>query len=187
MESERPVSEPDDPRAGLALADEGGRRFAAALRLPTGLFPALAAAIAVQVGAAAYGIAEQSGTGLAVALAGAAVFLAVAAGGLRRFRRINGVRVDGLASQVVLGAGPTATCAYLTAFAAATWAAFDDRWWVVAVAAVAGGAGYAWGALGWWRSYQRDPAARAGGTSPRVFAALTVVVALGLVALVAVG
>ena len=41
------------------------------------------------------GIAAQSGTGLAVALAGVIVFLGVAALALHRFREVDGVRVDG--------------------------------------------------------------------------------------------
>ena len=120
---------------------------AAGLRLPTGLYPALAAAVAVQVGTAAYGIANHAAAGLAVALAGVAVFLGVAAFTLYQFRRINGVRVDGLASQIVLGAGAMSTSVYVVAFGSAAWAALESRWWLVAAAAVAGGVGYAFGAF----------------------------------------
>jgi hypothetical protein len=183
MENNPGQQRPDDPRSVLAGADRARQRLAASLRLPTGLHPALAAAVAVQVGAAAYGIAAQTATGLAVALAGVAVPLAVAALMLYRFRRINGVRVDGLASQIVLGAGATSSLAYVGAFGAATWAAFESRWWLVAAAAVAGGVGYAFGALRWWHAYRHDPAAHARGASPRVLAALAVLTCLGLVAL----
>jgi hypothetical protein len=178
---------PDDPRSVLAEADQARQRLAAGLRLPPGLHPALAIAVAVQVGTAAYGIAAQTAAGLAVALAGVAVFLGVAAVTLYQFRRINGVRVDGLASQIVLGAGATSTLAYVCAFGAATWAAFDSRWWLVAAAAVAGGVGYAFGALRWWHAYQHDPSAHTGGASPRVLAALAVLACLGLVALLVAG
>jgi hypothetical protein len=183
MENNPGQQRPDDPRSVLAGADRARQRLAASLRLPTGLHPALAAAVAVQVGTAAYGIAAQTATGLAVALAGVAVPLALAAFMLYRFRRINGVRVDGLASQIVLGSGATASLAYVGAFTAATWAAFESRWWVVAAAAVAGGVGYALGALRWWHAYRRDPAAHAGGASPRVLATLAVLASLGLAAL----
>ena len=176
-----------DARFVLASADEARQRLAAGLRLPTGLHPALAAAVAVQVSTAAYGIASQTAAGLAVALAGVAVFLGVAALTLHQFRRINGVRVDGLASQIVLGAGATSTSVYVCAFGAATWAAFGSRWGLVAAAAVAGGVGYAFGALRWWHAYRHDPAAHAGGASPRVLAALAVVACLGLVALLVAG
>src|SRR5665811_1356124 len=117
IENDRVQHNPDNPRSVLAGADQAG------LRLPTGLHPALAAAVAVQVGTAAYGIATQTAAGLAVALAGVAVSLGVAALTLYQFRRINGVRVYGLASQIVLGAGATSSLAYLGAFGAATWAA----------------------------------------------------------------
>lgn len=174
---------PDDPRSVLAVADEARQRLAAGLRLPTGLHPALAAAVAVQLGTAAYGVADQATAGLWVALGGVAVFLSVAAFALWRFRQINGVRIDGLASQIVLGAGTTSTVFYLAGFGAATWAAFASRWWLVATAAVAGGVGYAFGALRWWHAYRKDPAGHAGGASPRVLAVLALCACLGLVAL----
>jgi hypothetical protein len=183
MESNPAQPSPDDPRSVLAVADQARRRLADGLRLPTGLHPVLAAAVAVQVGTAAYGIANHEAAGLVVALAGVAVFLGMAALTLYQFRRINGVRVDGLASHLVLGAGATSTMAYVGAFGAATWAAFDSRWWLVAAAAVAGGIGYALGALRWWHAYRHDSAAHAGGVSPRVLAALAVLACVGLVAL----
>ncbi|WP_157693071.1 hypothetical protein [Pedococcus dokdonensis] len=176
--------EPEDPRSALAAADQARERLAAALRLPTGLFPALAVAVAVQVGAAAYGIADQSTSGLAIALGGAALFLATAAVLLTRFRNANGVRVDGLASTIILGTGTVSTSVYLATFAAATWAAFEAQWWLVALAAAAGGAAYSFSAHLWWRAYRDDPASRAGGASPRLLAALAVVACLGAVALV---
>jgi hypothetical protein len=187
METDRVQQDPDDPRSMLVGADEARRRLAAGLRLPTGLHPALAAAIALQVGAAAYGIAAQTATGLALALAGVAVPLGVAALMLNQFRRINGVRVDGLASQIVLGSGAISSSAYVAALGAATWAAFESRWWLVAAAAVAGGVGYALGAVRWWHAYRDDPAAHAGGVSPRALAALAALGCLGLVALLVVG
>jgi hypothetical protein len=179
--------DPDEASAVLAAADDARQRLAAGLRLPTGLHPALAAAVALQIGTAAYGIAAQTVAGLAVALAGVAVFSGVAALALYAFRRVNGVRVDGLASQIVLGTGTISTLAYVCGFGGATWAAFGSSWWLVAVAAVAGGAGYAVGALRWWHAYQRDPAEHAGGVSPQALAVLAVLALLGLVALLVAG
>jgi hypothetical protein len=183
MENNSTPQSPDDARSVLAQADQTRQRFANGLRLPTGLHPILAAAVAVQVGAAAYGIAAQTTAGLAVALAGVAVLMGVAALLLYQFRRINGVRVDGLSSQIVLGTGGTSTLVYMGGFGVATWAAFESRWWLVAVAAVAAGVGYEVGTLRWWHSYRHDPAAHAGGVSPRVLVALAVTACLGLVAL----
>jgi hypothetical protein len=133
--------------------------------LPKGLFPALAVVIAVQVGAAGFGIAAQTTAGLALALAGTAVFLGVAALILVQFRRLNGVRLDGLASRIILGTGTPSTLVYMGTFATATWAAFESRWWLVATAAVVGGAAYSVSALLWWRAYRINPVERAGGTS----------------------
>ena len=183
METNPVQQNPEDSRSVLAEADEARQRLAAGLRLPTGLHPALAAAVAVQVGTAAYGIANHAAAGLVVALAGVTVFLAVAALSLYQFRRINGVRVDGLASQIVLGAGATSTMAYVAAFGAATWAAFESRWWLVAAVAAFGGVGYAFGFLRWWHAYRHDPADHARGASPRALAVTAVLACLGLVAL----
>jgi hypothetical protein len=85
-------------------------------------------------------------TGLVVVLVGLAVFLGIAALLLHRFRPINGVRVDGLVSQIVLAAGASDSLIYLGAFAAGVLAAFASLWWLVAAAAVAGGIGCALGA-----------------------------------------
>jgi transposase-like protein len=65
----------------------------------------------------------------------------------------------------------------------ASWAAFDSRWWLVTVAAVAAGVGYAFGTLRWWHAYRHDPTAHAGGATPRVLAALALIACLGFVAL----
>lgn len=175
--------DPDDPRRALAAADQASRQLATGLRLPSGFFPVFGSAVAVQLGAAAYGIAAQTVAGLAVVVAGLAVFLCVAALMLRRFRSINGVRIDGLAGQIVLLAGARASFVYLGALAAGTWAAFQALWWLVAVVAVFGGVGCALGARHWWHSYRHDPAAHAGGASPGILGALAVFACLGFATL----
>jgi hypothetical protein len=187
MENNSMPENPDDPRAALAAADQARQRLTTALRLPAGLHPVLAVTVAIQIGTAAYGAATHTAAGLAVALAGVAVFLSVAASTLHRFRRINGVRVDGLASQIVLGTAAESTLVYLGAFAAATWAGFASRWWLLATIAVIGGAGYAYSLHRWWRAYRHDPAAHTGGASPRTLAALAALTCLGLVALLVAG
>jgi hypothetical protein len=183
MESMAMAQNPDDPRQAIAAADLASHRLATGLRLPRGFHPALAVAVALQIATAAYGIAAQTLTGLAVALAGVAVFLGVAAIALHRFRQVNGVRVDGLTSQVVMGTGPLVTGVYVCAFGAATWAAFESQWWLVVAAAATGGAGYAMGARQWWRAYQQDPTAHADGVSPRMLALLAALACVGLVVL----
>ncbi len=116
--------------------------------------------------------------------AGLVAYFGVAGWALLRFRRINGVRVDGFASQVVLGTGVTASGAYVGAFVVATWAAFESQWWLVVLAAVVGGVGYALGARQWWHAYRADPAARAPGSSPLVLAILALSAVAGMVVLV---
>ncbi|WP_421740200.1 hypothetical protein [Cellulomonas sp.] len=180
-------TDPQDPRTALAGADEARRRLTTNLRLPTGFLVVFASAVAVQLGTAAYGIAAQTTAGLAVVLAGLAVFLGTAALLLHRFSRLNGVRVDGLASQIVLAAGASASLVYLGALAAGIWAAFESQWWLVALAAVVGGIGCALGTRHWWRTYRHEPAAHARGASPRVLALLAVVACLGFAVLLVVG
>ena len=187
MESTGPVPDPDDARAALAVAEQARRRLTTGLRLPAGSLPLVGAAVAVQVATASAGIAAQTRTGLGLVLAGLAVFLGVSAVVLHRFRRANGVRVDGLASQVVLVAGPTASVAYLGALAAGIWAAFASQWTLVALAAAVAGLGCASGVRRWWGAYRDDPASHAGGASPRVLAALAVVSLVGFVALSVLG
>lgn len=187
MESNDPPRDSDHARAELAAADAARDRLSGGVRLPDGLHPALAVAVALQIGTAAVGIAAQTLAGMAVVAVGLLLFLGVAAWALLSFRRVNGVRVDGFASQIVLGTGATASTAYVGAFVAATWAAFESQWWLVLVASVAGGVGYALGARQWWRAYRGDPAAHAGGSTPLVLALLAASAVVGLVVLVVVG
>jgi hypothetical protein len=187
MESEIPPRDPSHALADLAAADGARERLASGLRLPAGLHPVLAVAVALQIGAGAVGIAEQTTAGMAAVLGGLVVLFAVTAWAVLRFRQINGVRVDGFASQIVLGTGVTASTTYVAAFVAATWAAFEAAWWVVLVAAVCGGAGYAWGARQWWLAFGADPAGHADGASPRVLALLLAATCLGLAVLMIAG
>lgn len=187
MESSVPPRSPDQARAELAAADAARQRLSGGLTLPRGLHPALAVAVAFHIGTAAVGIAAQTRAGMGFLGIGLVAYLGVAGWALLRFRRINGVRVDAFASQVVLGTGATATCAYVGAFVAATWGAFESQWWLVVVAAVVGGVGYALGARQWWRAYRTDPAAHSAGSSPLVLAILALSAVVGLVALVVVG
>ena len=183
MESKSTAPDPEGARAVLAGADLSRDRLTSALRLPTGLVPALAVGVALQVATAAWGIARQTTFGMVVLLVGLAVLALIAGFALLWFRRINGARVDGLASQILLGTGPLATGAYLGALAAATWAAFEAQWWLLVVAAAGGGVGYALAVRQWWCAYVDDPAGHARGVSPWLLVALAVTAGLGLVAL----
>ena len=187
MESPIPPDGSSGALADLAAADVARERLIGRLRLPSGLHPALAVAVALHIGTAAAGIAAQTAGGMFLLGAGLAAYLGVAGWALLRFRRINGVRVDGFASQIVLGTGVTATTAYVAAFVAATWAAFESQWWLVVLAAAIGGTGYALGARQWWRAYRADPAQHAAGSTPVVLAILALSAVVGVVVLVALG
>ena len=73
-------------------------------------------------------------------VAGVAVFAAVAGVQLARFRRLNGVWLGGFTSRVVLGTATAASVSYAVALGAAIWAAYGERWWLVALWSSVGGA-----------------------------------------------
>lgn len=154
--------------------------MATALVLPSWFFTSLAAAIATQIATTAVAIAENA---LWLLVAGLAVFVAVAAAQLLRFRRINGAWLGGLASRVVLGTASAASIAYAAALAGGVWAAYGARWGLVAICSLAGGGAYALSGRRWMRSYRADPSAQARGESPAqlaVLAAVAVICVAGL-------
>jgi hypothetical protein len=144
---------PSDSAGDLAAAEVARQRLAGSLRLPSWFHTSLGVAVAIHIGAAAYGIADQSGSGLLVILAGCLPFIAVAWVQVVRFRRLNGVRVAGLVSRAVLGTSTWASLAEAAGLGAAAWAALEGNPWVAGVAAVAGGVGYAASAHRWWLGY----------------------------------
>src|SRR5690242_21868232 len=84
---------------------------------------------------------------------------------LARFRRLNGVRLGGFVSRVVLGSATGASVSYPLALGAAIWAAYGGRWWLVALWSSVGGAAYALSGRWWMRAYRGDPAVHARGES----------------------
>ena len=152
---------PSDPTSDLAAAEAARQRLTGSLRLPSWFHTSLAVAVAVQIATAAYGIAEQSGPPMLVLVAGVLVFLAVAGVQVARFRRLNGVKVDGLVSRAVLGNSPRSSLVYGAGFGGAVWAGLEGPPWVAGLAAAAGGAGYAVSSWLWWRAYVQDPARHA--------------------------
>ncbi|MFK5645244.1 hypothetical protein ACI3ET_01830 [Ornithinimicrobium sp. LYQ121] len=170
-------------RAAAALREAEADRMALAGRIgPSRRFlVALGLVIAVHIGVVATGFARQQlwiiGVGLAIFVVGAAVQLWVV-------RRLSGVWVAGFARHVVLGTGALASGTYVVALGAATWAAFAEQWWLVAAAAVAGGAAYSVAGRSWLSRQRRDPD-RSWSAEPMAVQATMVVVALaGLAVLV---
>ncbi len=176
---------PSDPAGELAAADSARQRLTAGLRLPSWFHISLSVAVAVQIAATAYGVAEQSGAGLVVVAVGCLVFFAVAWLQVARFRQLNGVRVAGLTSRAVLGTSSHSSLIEIAAVGGAIWAAFEGQPWLVGLAAVAGGAGYAASAHFWWRGYQADPAGHARAESRATVVGYCLLTVAGIVLLVA--
>jgi hypothetical protein len=184
METSSAFPTPDEAAAALRQADSAASAIAGGLRLPSHFYSSIGTAIALQIGTAAVGIANQNLWGLVVAIAGVVVQFGVGVLQIARFRSLNGVRVRGLETRVVAGTANTVSTAYGLAFGGALWAAFVDAWWLVAVFSVLGGIGYAVAGRDWWRTYQRDPARNSRGDSALWLTVLGCAAAAGVVALV---
>ena len=155
---------PTAAEASAALLDAESARATLTdhIATPPWFFASIGIAIAVQIATTAAGLGDDAPWLLA---GGLAVFAAVAGVQLARFRRVNGVWLGGFASRVVLGTATAASVSYTVALAAAIWAAYGDRWWLVALWSAVGGAAYALSGSRWMQSYRGDPAAHARGES----------------------
>ena len=185
MENMTGAPTPGEAAAAMAAAEAGRTSLANHVVVPRLFFASIGAAVAVQVGAVALGLAGVGGSPVLLVSAGLLVFVAVSALQLRRFRRANGVRLGGLVSKVVYGTATAASVSEALALGAATWAAFAEMWWLVAVASVAGGAAYALSGRAWLRRYRSDPAGHSRGESAAWLAVMAVLALTFLVLLVA--
>lgn len=178
-------SRPTPDEAAAALLDAGSARdqLSHGLTLPSWFHTSIGLAVVVQTATLAVGVADQSSAGIGLAVAGLVPFVLVAVVQLVRFRRLNGVWVGGLASRVVFGSDAAASTVHLLAMGAAIWAAFEERWWLVGLCAIAGGVGYAFCGVRWMRSYRGDPAAHSRGESVLLLVALIVPLFAGAVLL----
>ena len=189
MESKpgRPTAE----EAAAALLEAEGTRATLAdqIATPSWCFTSLGVAIAIQIATVAVGLGEKPALDAGelgapwLVAAGVAVFAAVAGVQLARFRRLNGVWLGGFASRVVLGTATAAAVSYPLALGAAIWAAYGERWWLVALWSLVGGAAYALSGRRWMHTYRSDPAARARGESLAWLALVTAAAVGGLVLL----
>ncbi len=182
MESSDPsATTAREASAALADAEDGRRRLIQHITLPALFCTSLGIAIAVQIATSAVGVA-RGGAWLAVGLpVGLAILAAVEIVQLLRFRRANGVWVNGLASRVVFGTANAASIPYAATFACATWAALAAQWWLVLVSAAIGGIAYALAGRYWWRRYRLDPVGNGGGESMAWLVLLVVAAAAGLI------
>src|SRR3954451_13765733 len=174
----------DEAAAALLGAGSARDQLSHRLTLPSWFHTSIGLAIVVQIATLAVGVADQSSAGIGLAGAGLVPFVLVAVVQLVRFRRLNGVWVGGLASRVVFGSDAARSTAHLLGMAAAIWAAFEERWWLVGLCAIAGGVGYALGGVRWMRSYRGDPAAHSRGESALLLIVLAIPLFAGAVLLV---
>ncbi len=162
MESNPKRPTPAEASAALTEAEASRATLAHGIATPSWFFMSMSTAVAAQIATTAVGLGADVPWVMA---AGLAIFAAVAAVQLARFRRLNGVWLGGLASRVVLGAGIPASTSYAIALGAAIWAAYDARWWFVALWSIAGGATYALSGRRWLRAYRALPAVHGRGES----------------------
>lgn len=177
MESmpERPTAA--EASAALTDAEASRATLARGIVTPPWFFTSMGAAIATQIATTAVGLGDGDPWALA---AGLAIFVAVAAAQLARFRRLNGVWLGGFASRVVLGTGTSASASYAIALGAAIWAAYEELWWLVGLWAIAGGAAYALSGRRWMRGYRAHPAVHGRGESAAWLALVAVTATAGL-------
>src|SRR3954465_1394447 len=183
----RPTAE----EASAALLDAEATRASLAdqIATPSWFFVSMGVAIAAQIASVAVGLGDKHaldagevGTPWLVA-AGLAVFAAVACVQLARFRRLNGVWLGGFASRVVLGGATAASVSYPMSLGAAIWAAYGERWWLVALWSLVGGMAYTLSGRRWMHTYRGDPAAHARGEWLARLALVTTAAVGGLVTL----
>jgi hypothetical protein len=171
---------PEDAAAALAEAEGSRAQLAGGLGLPPFFYSSIGVTVAVQIATAAVEVAFDTGWTRLLAIGGAALFALAASVQLSRFRRLNGVRIEGLTSRVVLGTGPVTAISYALALGAAFWAALTGLWWLVVVCACTGGLAYTLNGRRWLRLYRGDPATHARAESAGW---LAVIAALALAAL----
>ncbi|MGH3381991.1 MAG: hypothetical protein ACRDP6_45415 [Actinoallomurus sp.] len=181
------VPTPEDAAAALAEAETSRAQLAGGLGLPSFFYSSIGVTVAIQIAAAAVEVAFDTGWSRLLSIAGAAIFALTAGIQLFRFRRLNGVRIGGLTSRVVLGTGRAAATSYALALGAAFWAALAGLWWLVAVCACAGGLAYTLSGRRWLHLYRGDPATHARAESAGWLVVISALALAALALLVLVG
>ena len=187
MENANRPATPAEAANAIAAAEAGSASLARRLVVPRLFLGSVGAAVALQIGTTATGLATQgswSGSGWLLA-GGLLLFLAVSGFQLARFRMLNGVRLDGLVSRVVGGTATAASLSYVAALGGAIWAAFTGTWWLVPLLAATGGVAYALSGRGWLRKYRCEPATHGRRESAASLGVLVVLALAGSVLLVA--
>jgi hypothetical protein len=175
---------PREATAILASAEARRASLAEHVAVPRLFFVPIGAAIAVQIGTTAAGVAGRGGSPGWLILAGFGALLVVSAVQLGRFRSLNGVWLGGLVSRVIGGTTSAASASYVAALGAALWAALSGVWWFVPLCAFAGGTAYALSGHRWMQAYRSQPATHSRGESVPWLAALVLLFAAGLALLI---
>lgn len=184
MESVDGAPSPEQAAAAIAEAEAGRTSLVNGLVVPRLLFESIGAAVALQIGTTAVGLAAAGRWSGFALVAGLVVFLAVSGFQLARFRSLNGVWLGSLVSRVVGGTATAASVSYVAALGGAAWAAFTDVWWLVPLFAIAGGAGYALSGRSWMRKYRCEPASHSRQESAASLTVMSVLAVGGMVLLV---
>jgi hypothetical protein len=179
MESSYRPPTRDEAAAALMGAEASRAEFAGGLVLPSWFTTSIGAASALQIGTAALGVGVESPWAWGALAAGLGVFVVVSVVQLMRFRRRNGVWLDGLVDRVVLGTGVVGSSSYVVALAAAAWAALAERWLLVAVASLAGGLAYALAGRRWLVAYRTEPEEHGRGKSSTAWLVAVSLAAVG--------
>lgn len=185
MESSDRLPTRDEAAAALADAESARAAWAQSLVVPPWTHAWLGAAVAFQLVTAAAGLGRGDRWAPVLMVGGVLVIAVVAFAQVARLRRLNGVRLDGYVNRVVFGTATRASLGYAVAMAVAYAAALRDWWWLVGLAAVAGGLAYAMSGRHWVASYRREPERLAGGEGAIWLAAVVAMAVGGLVLLVA--
>ncbi len=170
--------------AALYDAERARDDLAADLVVPPGYDLVIGAAVAVQIASSVVGLTVDHAWARTVLVVGNLAFGVVAVLQIVRFRRLNGVRVQGFVSRVILGSAMTASFGYAAALVGAYVAALRDLWWLAGLAALAGGLLYVLSGRRWLRAYRKEPARLGRAESALWMALLVGLAAAGLVLLV---
>ena len=173
--------------AALHDAERARDELAADLVVPRGYDLAIGAGVAVQIITSVIGLTVEDAWARTLLAVGNAAFGVVAVLQIVRFRRLNGVRVQGFVSRVILGSAMTASFGYAAALVAAYVAALRELWWLAGLAALSGGLVYVLSGRRWLRAYRREPGRLGRAESALWMAVLVGLAVAGLVLLVTEG
>src|SRR5690242_17288272 len=98
-----------DDLAALRDAERARDALAADIRIPAGQDLAIGAAVALQIITSVVGLTVDDAWARTVLVLGNAIFGLVALLQVVRFRRLNGVQIQGFVSRVILGSAMTAS------------------------------------------------------------------------------